>query len=254
LKRLLGLAIRFKTTVSRKVIADCLTRRPGVRDTVYRYMCYTSPNMDALHCILDYLESDHATDDASYIDFSNYLVDSTCQFDQNALARIGALLERLRLRKTDNMLYSVLNVLSKIGDVALIDKVVDATYDYWKSDTFNGRLIGSFCPIVSGTSYENKYKNIIGRSRNIGAIDVFAYLKRTADNRDGFMAVRKIIKAPNDSFPNRISHAKFVVLHSVLHGHAVSDPEKLELRQIHRGAIRDPYYACILDATSRTTE
>jgi hypothetical protein len=254
LKRLFNLAIRFKATVSQRIMTDCLFRRPSVRDAVYRYMCYTSPNMDALHCILDYLESDHAIDDASYIDFANYVVDSTCQFDQNAVFRINSMLDGLTLLKTENMLYVVLKVLSKIGDAPRIEKVVDATYEYWKTDVFNGRLIGSFWPIVFGTSYENKYANIINRSRNIGAIDVFAYLSQTADNRNRFMSVRSIIKARNDSFPNKISHSKFVVLHSVLHGHAVSDPEKLELRQVHRVATKDPYYAGVLDTASPTVE
>jgi hypothetical protein len=252
LKRLIRLASEFGAEIPSELVGSCLFYRPGVRENIYLYMRKTSPNMRALHLVLQYLGSDYATDDASFVEFANELVDSTCQFDQLALDKIEALVNRMVAQKAENMLYAAFKILSKIGNAELISRHIESTYDHWKTDYFNGRVIGSLWPIVFETERQATYESMLKRSRNAGAMEVVNYLMLVGNNRDEFMSIRKIITASNNSFPNKISHSKFIVLHSILQGHAVGLEEKQELRLRHWAATKDPYYASVLDpSTSR---
>jgi hypothetical protein len=250
LKRLFGLSIRFGAGIPRAIIDDCLLLRPALRESVYRFMCFTSPNMDVLNSILDYLESNYAIDDASYVEFANYLVDSTCQFDQGVIDRIYILLERIVRAKTEPMLYSTFTILSKLGDLDAIAKTIESTFDQWKSDYMIGRVVGSLWPSISESRYEHKYLSLLGASRNLGAREVVSYLKATANDREKYLASRNVVKSPNKSFPNKITHRKFIVLRAILGGHALDRSEKSTLRRLHRPAAKDPYYATIVNPAS----
>jgi hypothetical protein len=242
LKRLLGLAIKINAPLPRTIAHDCLFRRPSVRETIYRYMSLTSPNMEALHLIFDYLESEHAIDDASYVEFANHLVDSNCRLDQQAIDRLNALINRMMKIKSESMLYSSFKIISKIGETELISRSIESTFNNWKGDYFLGRLIGSFWPIVQSTIYEQKYTAILTASRNAGAREVLRYLLQTANDRESYVSVRNIVKARNNSYPNKITHGKFVILNSILQGCALAQEEKHALRLVHQAAAKDPYY------------
>jgi hypothetical protein len=246
LKRLMNLATKYKSTLPAMLIDDCLFRRPAVRESIYRYMCYSSPNMDALHSILEYLESDYAVDDASYVEFTNCLVDSTCKLDQSATIRIQALIECMTQRKTDAMLYCVFKLMSKMGYIDLMPMAIESTFDNWKVDYLLGRVVGAMWPVIKNTAYEDKFKSLLISSRNIGAREVYNYLIEIGNHRQKFMSVRGTLRAPNKSFPNRITHGKFILLHSALHGQALDDAEKQALRGTHQFAARDPFYAGVL--------
>ena len=48
---------------------------------------------------------------------------------------------------------------------------------------------------------------------------------------------------PNPSLPSKISHAKYLLLLTILQGHAVDEDEAKKLIQVHHKAFSDGFYA-----------
>jgi hypothetical protein len=67
-------------------------------------------------------------------------------------------------------------------------------------------------------------------------------LLQTANDRESYVSVRNIVKARNNSYPNKITHGKFIILNSILQGRALAQEEKHALRLVHQAAAKDPYY------------
>ena len=72
------------------------------------------------------------------------------------------------------------------------------------------------------------------------------FLFNVGNDRRAYQGIRKFLVAPNVSFPNKITHSKFIVVRAALQGGEVSDHEKGILRSIYRVAAFDPYYASVL--------
>lgn len=246
LKRLLNILTRHKLAIDPKILDDCLALRPNMRDTVFRHMCYTSPNVLALRSILEYLEGDYVIDDASFVEFAAYFVDSRAMTDSSISTRLHNVIQKLVDSRDGSKLYAAFLILSKIGDGKLIGRHLEASYDYWKNDALLGRVIGSLRPTIWETDYRNKFSSLVLSSRNSGAREVNDFLFFVGNDQRVFSGVRKILFAPNGTFPNRITHSKFLAVRSVLQGGEVLDKDKNLLREIHQTAAQDPHYAAAL--------
>jgi hypothetical protein len=243
LKRAINLLSKYGGRIDQKIIDDCLARRPSLRETIMRHMYKSSPNVSVLESVLAYLESDYVVDDASFIDFAANFVDSRATIRADLVKRIYSIVEKLIASKQDSLLHAAFVILSKIGDERVIARHLEGTYDLWKNNYYLGRVIGSLRPILWETKYRNKYMSLVQHSRNLGARGVIDFLFQVGADRHTYQSVRRFLFAPNVTFPNRITHGKFVVLWSVLQGGLLSDREKDVLRTIHRTASADPYYA-----------
>ncbi len=246
LKRIINLLTRHNAAVDPRIINDCLTLRASVRDTIMRHMCYTSPNVPALRSVLNYLEGDYVIDDGSYVDFAAYFVDSRGTIDAAANDRVIRLVDKMVASKNESLLYAAFTILSKIGNERVISRHLEGSYDYWKNDPLLGRVVGSLRPLLWDSDYRNKYVSLIMSSRNSGAREVLDFLYSVGNDRRVYSGIRKFLFAPNVTFPNRITHSKFVVLRAALQGGEVTEREKEILRTIYRSASSDPFYASVL--------
>src|SRR5262249_15195469 len=120
LKRIINIITRYKGEVDADVMRQCLSLRPNLRDTIYRHMSMTSPNVRALELVLDYLEGEYVVDDASFVDFATYFVESCVKLSPRLLRRIFGLIDRMIASKQEALLFAAFTMLSKIGDEATI--------------------------------------------------------------------------------------------------------------------------------------
>jgi hypothetical protein len=239
---------RHKGQLDSGIVRECLSLRPSLRDALFRHMCMTSPNPGVLECILDYLEGDYVVDDASFVDFATYFVDSCTQINARSLKRVFKLVDKMVSSRHGPLLHAAFTILSKIGNESIIARHVEASFDEWKNDYGLGRVIGALRPILLGTSYRNKFTTLVRNSRNLGAQEVFNFLYQVGTDRRAYQSVRKFLFAPNVTFPNRITHSKSLVVWAVLQGDLLSEESKDTLRAVHKGASADPYYATYLQS------
>ena len=170
------------------------------------------------------------------------LLSSCVKIPPRLLKRVFGLVDRMVASKQVAPLYAAFTILSKIGDELTIARHVEAGYDYWKNNYGLGRVVGSLRPIVWQTEYRNKFASLIRHSRNLGAQEVLDFLYFVGTDRRVYQSVRKFLFAPNNSFANRITHSKFLVVWAVLQGDLLSEEAKDVLRTIHKAASADPYY------------
>lgn len=88
-------------------------------------------------------------------------------------------------------------------------------------------------------SYEH-LRNVLA---SLAASSVTQFHHELANTVVGFTAIRKFIVAHNTSLPNRISHAKFLMLLSLLRNAGIAPVAITQLKTIHAVALTDPFYA-----------
>jgi hypothetical protein len=109
-----------------------------------------------------------------------------------------------------------------------------------ESDYYLGRLVASLECMISQRS-KTHYSGLLRASRNVGAAEVTAFYDDIRDNPATTGGIFKFLRAVNKN-PNRISHAKWIVLLHVLSSPAADRSLKSALKKIHNMALTDRYY------------
>lgn len=98
-------------------------------------------------------------------------------------------------------------------------------------------------PRFVGSPLRAKFAAILRRAGGFAAASVTQFYNELSDAVEGYTAIRKFIVAPNTSLPNRISHATFLMLVSLLHNTKIASTAAAQLKTIHAVALTDPFYA-----------
>jgi hypothetical protein len=94
-----------------------------------------------------------------------------------------------------------------------------------------------------GSPLQSKFEAILRKAGGFATSSVTQLHRELANTVAGFTAIRKFIVAHNTSLPNRISHAKFLMLLSLLRNAGIAPVAVTQLKTIHAVALTDPFYA-----------
>lgn len=121
--------------------------------------------------------------------------------------------------------------------------IIETKASMWGSNEHLTRLVAGMFPRFLGSSLQAKFEAILRRAGGFASSSVIQFHNELSNTVGGFTAVRKFIVAPNTSLPNRVSHAKFLMLLSLLHNTQISPTAVSKLKAIHATALTDPFYS-----------
>jgi hypothetical protein len=146
-------------------------------------------------------------------------------------------------------LYSKLWLFSKYQSAKAIMELIESTVSMWITQEQLSRLVAGMFPRFIQTDYLKKYENIIARVGSRWAQDVLLFHQRLYNSTEGFTSVRPFVQARNNSQPNRLTHAKFLMLLTLLHNRTIAPNAVAQLRAQHQFALTDKFYATIVPPT-----
>jgi hypothetical protein len=133
-------------------------------------------------------------------------------------------------------------LLSKYGKPEEIYTTLVNTKAVWQPDVWLGRLVGGLRPIFRGTSRDGAFESLVRVAKNPGAEEVMEFHRMLTTNPKAVEGVRKILMAVNTSKRLGTTHAKFLMLLSVLANESISERYKARYINAHRLAWRDAFY------------
>jgi len=241
LKRLINLAARIDCPIPNGTIRDILKLRPTVREQTFNYVRTVSNAPTYVPVLLEFINSPEIVDDGCALMFAYCLVEMRMTKALRERKAISAFALRMPNKKqTEIWTYAALWLLSKYGTQRQIIDLVADSYVIWRSDYALARLVSALAPII--TTSKARFEGFLNNSRNSGAVEVRAFYGDIDADQRTQQSISSFLRASNPSFPNRITHAKWLVLMQVLKSPITPQVAKQRLQQAHSFALSDHYY------------
>lgn len=248
LKRLLTIARQLDGSVHRDILADALRRRPGSRDAVLTYLAARPLDAKTAAVVEQFLSGPDIVDDLPVLLAPSALV------EMRALSRsaLQPILDRLIGHLCDGSpwsLYGAIWLASKYSSPPEILQTLYAHRAQWSTNPTLGRLVGGLFSRMSNSPSFGDYEQLVVRSGMPESLVAFRFHRRLERDARLARAIRPYIAAPNPSKGTGITHAKFLLLLSVLRNPTVSATDKEALVLRHSNSWRDAYYrSWVIDA------
>jgi hypothetical protein len=242
LKRLLTIAGKLDAEIGPHRIAETLIYRPSSRDHLFRYYSLASHRKDAFLALLSYFNEQHVIDDVSWINFAKSIVSAKTPRENYVYNELQKLFDT-EANLDFFELHAKLWLFSKYADSEALLHILRYSIDLWSTDETLGRVAGGLYPLFLQDKNLDSLERIISRSNNRAAEEVFRFHNSLSKEAYMYRKISRFILEPNESLPNKISHAKFLMLLTVLQGHSISEDERRTLIKIHHRAFSDGFYA-----------
>jgi hypothetical protein len=241
LNRLMNISKLVDAKVDLWLLRDILRRRPTARSAAFGVIGwqFLTPKLTAL--VVSFLTSEVIVDEWTYIEGANALVQSEAK-GRPAIREAALSLGDHLSQKGFFGVYAAVWLLSKYGDATDVYQYLDRTQAIWGPDLSLGRLVGGLSPIFYATDHEGRFLTLVRSARNAGADEVMEFHRNIRSDPKTVAAVTKIIGAVNTSKRLGITHAKYLLLLSILANSAISDRLKARHLLSHKRAWRDVFY------------
>ena len=242
LKRLINMARAVKLVITPEWLKYILTEFPGLRENA---LVWWSEGKNA-HRTLEHLvalgEKHASVDDA----FKMNLVKSIVAARLPASTRTLDLIERLlRCMDLENAwdFYASLWLSSKYMPEQRIWRLIEQNVATWSTSSTLTRLVAGMYPHFRGSqTYITKLNALINRTGQLNGFGVLDLHNSLCSGNVGYNALEGFLTASNKSLPNKLSHAKFLLLLSALSNTELRDVHRRRLMNIHSHAFSDPFY------------
>ena len=138
--------------------------------------------------------------------------------------------------------YSKAWILSKYGSQDELMELVETSVSLWVTQEHLSRLAASLFPRFLRSTYQPKFKAIIGRAGNAWSMNVLRFHEELSAGTNGYTAIKNFVLAKNPSLPNYTTHSKFMMLLSLLRNAEIAPSAVGTLKKVHAVALGDPYY------------
>lgn len=241
LKRLINHACSIGSILPGKSVQQLLRYRPAIREEVIRYICRVQGGTRYLSILTSFVKDTLVVDDAVALLFGYSIVQMRIPKSLKIRKRMAAIaIEMCKGPKSISWTYAALFILSKYGTEQDIWDAISKTYRQWQPNYHLGRLVAALKVVV--IARRDELELLIQSSRNHGAAEVGEFLDAIALDAKKLNGILSYLKAPNPSYPNKITHAKWLVLINVLGSTTIPLPLRNTLRKIHSSAFLDYHY------------
>lgn len=243
LKRCINFSKKYESEIDNESFKYVLTERPALREALLLYWQKSASPIDKLPIIRDFIVSGHVVDDLAPIGIAVALVSTRLPSSLKTDFLIQELSHSLNMKRKWS-LYACFWIASKYGTPEYLMDLIERTTSVWVVDDYLSRVVGGLYPRFIGHVLMTKFRNIIRReSASAQAVVDFHHALEMVPKQYSF--VKKFISARHPSYPNLITHSKFLMLVSLLKGGANGPKIGDELRFIHAHALSDPFY-CLM--------
>jgi hypothetical protein len=206
----------------------------------------TGRNPEAKLSLISKLFSDgDLVDDAAKMDATVSLVAARLPKSQFVADELSKIVEKLNPNAPWDF-YSNVWLLSKYGTDVELMRLIEKTVSLWVTQEHLARLVAGMFPRFIGSPHRVKYEATIRQTGNPWSMSVLQFHLDLAAGPKGFKAIKNFVLAPNPSLPNNISHAKLLMLLSLLRNPDIAPTAVENLRKVHRWALNDPYYRTLV--------
>lgn len=245
LKRYLTYAQKFSISLPDNALREFVYEHPSLRDMACYYISFYGYTDSKFAILDDYVRSNHCVDGASNYLIAKTLVDMNCPRRKSVLQAIRQIGEIIAARGPTG-LASATWLLSKYGTQKQLMWLIEEFFDIWSTSDWLGRQVGALYPrFRANKPIFLRFRELIRRSRNPGALSVFSFHSRIMRNSVMMPNLRQYLMAPSPSLPRGISHQKILILMSVLRGNAPPQT-KATLAATYRGFDLDPIQRSLL--------
>jgi hypothetical protein len=242
LKRCLNYCRRIRAPIGSENFVAMLRDWPGARQNVLQWWAHVAVPDAYLKSILQVLASGEIIDDLTKIQIVSALVSARLDSGVETEALLKSISDGFD-RKKPWEFYAKMWLISKYGSADQIMELLETSATTWVTQEILSRTAAAMFPRIVARVHQKKFENIIARVGSRWAQDVLSFHQRLSTTTEGFTAVRKFVVAKNPSQPNQLTHAKFLMLLSLLHNKSIAPNAVTYLRNQHAYALTDKFYS-----------
>lgn len=246
LMRLFSLLGKARAPAPDFIIEDVLKNRPGVRKSVFNHLRQVGLKRRYLRISSTLLCEGYWNDDASCHHLAKYVVESRYRTNSINLNIIKSISEFMIKSDSSSRFISGLWIASKFFDPPELFAMAKREQDRWSNEPTLGRLVGGLMLRMKvGSVLAQKFQELILQSLSRPAIDALRFSRQLSEENGPIKATFGILKQPNPSYPNKITHSKMLMVLATLANIKVDDTQKVALQTAHSTALSDKRYEII---------
>ncbi len=240
IKRLLTIIKETKTPITDDIFTWLLFEKPGLRKEFFGAWSRTGVTKNQLDSLTLFLRSGEAVDDMVSIFAMTAMANAvlTRTFKNSQFSAL-----RLALKGSEpSLLYARLLLVSRFDTPSLLWSEIKNTVHIWSRHKFLSRQVAGFAPVLYPSSHWNEYESLVRRWGGNEGMSVFEFHSNLRTTIAGAKAVFKFLQAENPSTGTKITHAKSLMILSVVNNDQLSKLERARLVGKHPTMMSDAYY------------
>ena len=241
LKRYITLYTKCSIQIPTDIYKDILKNRPGARQNIFWHLSTFGLSIPKLRFMKTLQQSGLWVDDASAYHLADYIVKS--QYKNHKIKKdiIINIANYMSLSGSKPQFISAVWIFSKHLDDRSLFEFCRNNKNLWSSDADLGRAIGSLSLRLVGSNYHNSFASLIKNSHNKEAIAALNFGEKMYSGNKTFTKIFDILKSPNQSLPNKITHSKALLIKIALKNPNIENSKKSKL-QTHSFLSKDAAY------------
>lgn len=246
IKRLLSIVKATRTPLPEDVFRWLLVDHPSLRKELFSAWSGSGITKNQIDRLIDFLRSGEAIDDMVFILSINAMTHA--HFGRRLKNSLFSNL-RLSLKGGEaSMLYSRLLLVSRFDNFSLLWSEISNTHTIWSRHKFLSRQVAGFAPLFFNTSLWDNYASLVRRWSGDEGMSVFEFHENLRSDPATVKAVRGFLRASNPSSGTEVSHAKALMVLSVVQNDKLSKLHRAQLVGSHQVMMSDAYYQPIFSA------
>lgn len=240
LKRLLTLSNRYEFGVTDAAFRKLIYEWPGLRSNLFKVWIRSPDFVPQIKLVIGFLGSGQAVDDFVRVGVADSMVSAT--YDKRLSYK--SLFELLYQMRGDDpfFVFARLWLISRLETRSRLMDEIRKTRPVWARHPFIARLVAGCFGLFAYSKYFSEFRRLVRGHGGPDAISVLEFHEAIANEPHAFHALKKFLEAGTPSLPNGLSHAKALMLASVLWNQNIPKSERAALLGHHRRAMHDHYY------------
>lgn len=240
LKRIILLLTSYKICIDQASFVVIFYNKPQLRDSLIDNWSKNGFTADQIRACAVFLRSGESIDDASKLSICVSIVNSQ-YISAIPFADIDFLIDSYN--KRDHIgLYCRIWLLSRFADDHLLNKEIDNTSVTWTRHRHLARLVAGLYGLFKSSLHFGSYEAYVRKWGGLEATGILDFHEGVSSTAGGYQSISSFLKAQNTGFPNKITHAKTLLLASLLMNKTMTKLERTKLLGSSTFMMKDIYY------------
>jgi hypothetical protein len=245
LKRLINMAKQCTAQISDSQFEEIFQEYPGLRGSLLSWWQHSGGPELKIALIAALVEDGAIVDDAALVDIAVSIVAARLPKVPHVDATLNRIVASLN-QATPWGFFANSWILSKYGTESSVMRLFESSVSLWVTQEHLSRVAAGLYPRVLGSPEQARFEAILQRVGNPWTQAVHRFHEELSRGINGYNAVKSFVVAPNRSLPNKLSHAKFLMLLSIIYNPDLVPAVKANLKKVHAFGLTDQYYRELL--------
>lgn len=240
IKRLLSITRGTRVPLPDDLFRWLLVDHPGLRKELLSAWSKSGVTKNQIDRLTEFLRSGEAVDDMVFILSINAMAQTRFR-RRFTNAQFSAL--RLALKGSQpSMLFSRLVLVSRFDTFSLLWSEISSTVQSWSRQKFLSRQVAGLAPLFFGTAVWADFSALVKRWSGDEGMSVFEFHEKLRTDAAVVKGVWAFLKANNPSSGTETTHAKALMILSVVQNDSLTKLSRAKLVGSHPTMMSDAYY------------